>query len=190
MYTSVISGDIKAEDAHPLSLQSISNFLFYAAGVTALKYARLMEGGDIYTVRANPSSGGLHPSEIYVLLPPGVVTGEDGALLTHYKSLDHALQVRARVPTTAWDRLNLDRGSFVVCVGSIYWREVWKYGMRGFRYTLLDMGHLMASVTFAAQMLSWTSKVSWHSQKDFLIPVDARGNPRSTCNSIRTEPLI
>ena len=37
------------------------------------------------------------------------------------------------------------------------WREIWKYGERGFRYTNLDLGHLIGSLKVAMRLLGWQS---------------------------------
>ncbi|OHC90524.1 MAG: hypothetical protein A3J87_04225 [Sideroxydans sp. RIFOXYB12_FULL_59_6] len=38
---------------------------------------------------------------------------------------------------------------------SIHWREAWKYGERAFRYCQLDMGHVLAAVSYAATLHGW-----------------------------------
>ena len=49
----------------PLSVDSVSLFLRYALSLTAWKCA----GETTWSLRANPSSGNLHPTEGYVVLP-------------------------------------------------------------------------------------------------------------------------
>ena len=72
----------------PLSVDSISLFFRYALSLTAWK--RLQ--GTTWSLRANPSSGNLHPTEGYALLPsldairPGVY---------HYAAKAHGLELRA-----------------------------------------------------------------------------------------------
>lgn len=144
-YDELMNGKLDTKSSPPLTLKSISCFLLHMCGVNGLKIAHLQEGGELYTVRANPSSGGLHPSEIYLLLPPGVVESEDCALVAHYHPLDHALQIRATIDKAVWKELNMDKENFLLCGTSLYWREVWKYGLRGFRYSLLDAGHLLGA---------------------------------------------
>ncbi len=42
---------------------------------------------------------------------------------------------------------------------SIHWREAWKYGERAFRYCQLDMGHVLASVCYAAALHGWRPRL-------------------------------
>jgi hypothetical protein len=34
-------------------------------------------------------------------------------------------------------------------------REIWKYGERGFRYSQLDVGHALSSLSVSALLLGW-----------------------------------
>ena len=49
----------------------------------------------------------------------------------------------------------MPKGSFLVGLSAITWREVWKYGERAFRYTQLDAGHAWQSFVVSAKMLGW-----------------------------------
>jgi nitroreductase len=42
---------------------------------------------------------------------------------------------------------------------SIHWREAWKYGERAFRYCQLDLGHVLAAVSYAAALLGWRAQL-------------------------------
>lgn len=50
------------------------------------------------------------------------------------------------------------------------WREVWKYGERGLRYSLLDAGHAAGALIYSAAMVGWSAavllgpsgNVGWH----------------------------
>ena len=135
-----------------LALESLSLFFRHALSITAWKEAN----GARWALRANPSSGNLHPTEGYALLPalPGL---RDRPALYHYTPLDHGLERRADVdPGALEDFLTpFASGSFVVGLTSIYWREAWKYGERAFRYCQHDVGHALAALRFAAALLGW-----------------------------------
>src|SRR5216683_5166006 len=136
----------------PLSVDSISLFFRYALSLTAWK--RLQ--GTTWSLRANPSSGNLHPTEGYALLPsldaihnlPGVY---------HYASKAHGLERRADLDPLVWAALTaaFPEGSFLVGLSSIHWREAWKYGERAFRYCQHDVGHALGTMRFAAAALGW-----------------------------------
>ena len=136
----------------PLSVDAISLFFRYALSLTAWKGTE----GTTWPLRANPSSGNLHPTEGYVLLPsldamnirPGVY---------HYASKEHGLELRADLDPSVWASLTagFPEGSFLVGLSSILWREAWKYGERAFRYCQHDVGHALGSMRFAAAALGW-----------------------------------
>ena len=50
---------------------------------------------------------------------------------------------------------NFHQKGFLIGLSSIYWRESWKYGERAFRYCNHDIGHAMACLSFAANLLGW-----------------------------------
>src|SRR5262245_41123815 len=68
--------------AEPLSIDSLSVLLRYALSITAWKQS----GSSRWALRANPSSGNLHPTEGYLVLPE--VSGL-GAGIYHYAPREH-----------------------------------------------------------------------------------------------------
>ena len=142
-------GDVPSE---PLSLESISLFFRYGLSLTAWK--RFHDA--TWSLRANPSSGNLHPTEGYAVLPPIDRLG-DAPAVYHYAPKEHALERRAILDATAWSELcaPFPEGSFLVGLSSIHWREAWKYGERAFRYCQHDAGHALATLRIAAAALGW-----------------------------------
>jgi len=143
-----------AVPSRPLDRRSIGAFLELAFGITAWKEHR----GARWALRANPSSGNLHPTEAYVLVPqsPGLPAG-----LHHYVSRDHVLERRltpSAASAAALER-RLPEGAFLAGLASIHWREAWKYGERAFRYCQHDAGHALASVRYAAATLGWSARL-------------------------------
>lgn len=131
--------------AADLSLDSLGTLLQLCAAITAWKeYA-----GSRWALRANPSSGNLHPTETWVIAR-GVAGLADG--LYHYQPRDHSLELRAQGGEPGEPGLWLG-------FSSIHWREAWKYGERAFRYCQLDMGHLLAAVATAAALLGWKPRL-------------------------------
>ncbi|TMH22340.1 MAG: SagB/ThcOx family dehydrogenase, partial [Betaproteobacteria bacterium] len=76
----------------PLCVRSLSRLFEYALALTAWKQA----GGVRWALRANPSSGNLHPTEGYVLV--GGLDELDGPGLFHYAPREHLLERRADCP--------------------------------------------------------------------------------------------
>ena len=135
-----------------LSLESVSLFFRYGLSLTAWKQA----GETRWPLRANPSSGNLHPTEGYALLPALEQLG-DTAAVYHYAPREHALERRAVLDAKRWAELitPFHEGSFFGGLSSIHWREAWKYGERAFRYCQQDVGHALASLRIAAAALGW-----------------------------------
>ncbi|AOE83464.1 SagB/ThcOx family dehydrogenase [Pseudomonas sp. TCU-HL1] len=135
----------------PLDRESLSQLLYDSLAISAWKEA----GASRWALRVNPSSGNLHPTEAYLLLPPGAA-GE-GGLLAHYAPDAHALEVRAELPSPLAAQLAaaLPPGGFLLGLASIPWREAWKYGERAYRYCQHDLGHALAALAIAASALGW-----------------------------------
>ncbi len=136
----------------PLSLESVSLFFRYALSLTAWKRFQ----GTTWSLRANPSSGNLHPTEGYAVLPAIDRLGDTPAVY-HYAPRDHALERRAVLDAKLWAELMapFPEGSFLAGLSSVHWREAWKYGERAFRYCQHDVGHALASMRIAAAALGW-----------------------------------
>jgi len=136
----------------PLCRESVSLFFRYALSLTAWKRFR----ETTWALRANPSSGNLHPTEGYAVLPALDRVSEMPAVY-HYAPKEHALEQRAVLDPRLWTDLvsAFPPGSFLVGLSSVHWREAWKYGERAFRYCQHDVGHALATMRIAAAALGW-----------------------------------
>jgi SagB-type dehydrogenase family enzyme len=136
----------------PLSIDSISVFFRYALSLTAWK----SHEGAMWSLRANPSSGNLHPTEGYAVLP-ALAAVQDRPGVYHYAPKEHGLERRADCDPSLWQAMMADFpvGSFLVGLSSIHWREAWKYGERAFRYCQHDVGHALGTMRFGAAALGW-----------------------------------
>jgi SagB-type dehydrogenase family enzyme len=136
----------------PLDLDGVALLFELALGLSAWKEYR----GERWALRCNPSSGNLHPTEGYAVLPdlPGLPGG-----VYHYVSRDHRLECRSALQGVAAARLAraLPRGAFLAGLSTIAWREAWKYGERAWRYCHLDAGHALAAFRYAAATLGWSA---------------------------------
>ncbi|MGQ7815686.1 SagB/ThcOx family dehydrogenase [Metapseudomonas furukawaii] len=152
-YDAVFAGPVGRPAA--LDRASLSQLLYDSLAISAWKEA----GGSRWALRVNPSSGNLHPTEAYLLLPAGVV--EEGASLAHYAPDIHSLEIRAELPSPLAAQLTdaLPPGGFLLGLASIPWREAWKYGERAYRYCQHDLGHALAALAIAAAALGWQLRV-------------------------------
>lgn len=137
-FTELMNGQLSPE---MLTLDNLSFFLQFCAGLTAWK----TYGPDSWSLRAVPSSGNLHPGELYLLLPHTMFCD---AGIYHYNVYTHQLELRRKL-----DILN----TFDVHIiqTSVIQRELWKYGERALRYCWLDAGHQLSQCHAVAGMLGW-----------------------------------
>lgn len=136
------AGMLRPGDPQPCTLAALGALLQLAFGITAWK----SWGPERWAVRANPSSGNLHPVEVY-LIAQGLDCLPHG--LYHYRPERHALERRADLAG--------DGGGPALHIGlsSAMWREAWKYGERAFRYCQLDTGHAAGALAYAGALLGW-----------------------------------
>ena len=127
---------------------AIGDILRHSLGLSAWKQFRESR----WSLRVNPSSGNLHPTEAYIVCGPTPGVTPDAGVY-HYAADKHALEQRCAVETAAWDRaVGVATTMWFVVLASIHWREAWKYGERAFRYCQHDLGHAVAAVAIAAAL--------------------------------------
>lgn len=138
--------------ARPLDGVSLAGFFFESLALSAWKEFR----GVRWSLRVNPSSGNLHPTEAYAWLPALPGCGATAGVF-HYAPREHALERRATIAAEEWRALGLGDGEFLVGLASIPWREAWKYGERALRYCHHDVGHAVAALALAAAAQGWSA---------------------------------
>lgn len=148
-----------------VALADFSSFIDLVAGVTEETTTQLASGPIVRRFHSFPSGGNLHTLEVYVVarhiesLTPGVY---------HYTPLSHtleqlcALDMKTLYPTLA-DVFPGSSGqmactaAFTVLVSSVLRRTFLKYGPRGYRYSLLEAGHLAQNALLLAEALEWNA---------------------------------
>lgn len=143
----------KKNTSPKLTIHSISQLLYYSMAISAWKQVR--DSDFKYSLRVNPSSGNLHPTETHLALK-GIEGVPDG--LYHYRVNEHALEQRgigdfvkplAQLADAPWAM----EAPILIILTSIFWRESWKYQNRAYRYCLHDLGHACGSILTSAQTL-------------------------------------
>jgi SagB-type dehydrogenase family enzyme len=114
-----------------------------------------------FCVRPVPSGGGLYPLELYVLA--NRVDGLESGVY-HYVPLGHRLEVVRghQLPSHLTAEMFLGQPYLVpaaatVVITAIVERSMWKYGDRGYRYILLEAGHVAQNVNLCAAALGMAS---------------------------------
>ena len=136
------------EDA--ISLAALSRLLHFTNGVTG----RLRAGERDLRLRAAPSAGALYAGEVYVVaervdgLAPGVY---------YYAVLDHELvalrsgSFMARVAAALETPAGISRAPAVILLTNVFRRYRHRYANRGYRFALIDLGHIGENLRLAAR---------------------------------------
>lgn len=137
-----------------LPLADLSTILQAAYGVTQDLSAS--ERQVAYPLRSVPSGGALYPLDLYVS-SQRVEGLEQG--IHHYDPLRAALE-EVRVGPCRDDVADastypeiVSQGAAVIFVTAMFWRSRFKYGLRGYRFALLEAGHVAQNALLAATAL-------------------------------------
>jgi len=105
--------------------------------------------------RPAPSGGALYPLELYAvpLEVPGL-----GRSVFHYNPYRHRLTPlrparEGAVAACLVDPTIAERSAVVLVLTAMFWRTRFKYGLRGYRFALLEAGHVMQNVVLTATAL-------------------------------------
>ena len=139
--------------AAPLDLCRLALLLDAGYGVTAM-----LPAGQ--PVRAVPSGGALYPLEVYVAARR--VPELDPALF-HFDPFRRVLERLPAAPDGAdlaalspYGPLLADAAA-VIFITAMFWRTRFKYGLRGYRFCLLEAGHVAQNMLLAAAVLGLAS---------------------------------
>jgi SagB-type dehydrogenase family enzyme len=133
-----------------ISLVQLAHLLQSAYGSTCPASDGLLE----FIRRPVPSAGALYPLELYlvVMRVEGVAPG-----IYHYAAADHLLeQVRAenvaahQVSALFGGQSWFGEAAVIVVLTAIPLRSLWKYGERGYRYILIEAGHVAQNLNLVA----------------------------------------
>jgi SagB-type dehydrogenase family enzyme len=150
--------EIAEGDGSAPNLQSLSELLYFSAGVTR---RRTFSGGEIY-FRAAACTGALYEIELYFACGhlPDLEAG-----LYHYAAGEFGLrQLRAgdfrRVlaEATAGESSIVHAPVILICTGT-YWRNAWKYQARTYRHFGWDNGTILANLLAVSAALELPAKV-------------------------------
>jgi SagB-type dehydrogenase family enzyme len=140
----------------PLALTALSTILHAGYGIIDVQD---MDGE--FLERPVPSGGGLYPLELYVLVQR--VEGLAGGAW-HYVPLGHRLERvhEHSLPPVLSSEMFLGQAylidcSAIVVITSVVQRSLWKYEDRGYRYIMLEAGHVAQNVNLCASAMDLAS---------------------------------
>jgi SagB-type dehydrogenase family enzyme len=140
----------------PIAVAQLGSLLHWSYGVLGVT-----ELGHEFCERPVPSGGGLYPLELYVLAQS--VEGIDPGV-HHYVPLGHRLEVVRPDPLPSMLSAEMFLGqpylidaAAVIVITAVVERSLWKYEDRGYRYILLEAGHVAQNINLCAQALELAS---------------------------------
>lgn len=135
-----------------LTQRELATVLHAAYGVTSPATS-----DDPQPLRTVPSGGALYPLEVYAVLAR--VEGAEAGLY-HFDPLRQALEVLslgtsplAVLKKAAVYPEIVEACAATLLVTGMFWRSRFKYGLRGYRFTLLEAGHLVQNVVLMCAAL-------------------------------------
>jgi SagB-type dehydrogenase family enzyme len=127
----------------------------HLAALLEASYAALPREPGLLLRRPVPSAGALYPLELYVLslAVEGVHT-----VVAHYDPFRHRLELLGALDEGALRDCIVDPGlidgaAAMIVITGMFWRSRFKYGARGYRFTLLEAGHVSQNAVLAAAAL-------------------------------------
>lgn len=135
-----------------LTLREISTLLLFSGGITYKKGQNWNKA-----LRAYPSAGARYPLEIYLIINT-VKLIEKG--LYHYNVKEHSLELLRTGDFRKFIGKNtgqkwLEKAGIIILISAVFDRTRVKYGERGYRFVLLDAGHLAQNMYLAANALNF-----------------------------------
>jgi SagB-type dehydrogenase family enzyme len=150
-FKNVISNRSSQRDIHSstqLSSKKLGSLLYYSAGMKKFK-------SPFESYRFYPSAGGRFPLEVYLI--PNRVEGLAKGGVYHYNIKGDYLE--ERLPTGEERLANCFQQPFVsqseaiLVISGVFKRTAMKYGERGYRYVLIESGHLGQNIYLVSEAL-------------------------------------
>jgi SagB-type dehydrogenase family enzyme len=132
----------------PLSLNHLSQLLWAAQGITDPKEGK----------RAVPSGGALYPLDIYLIVGANGVEGMEAGIY-HYLPEKHSISLlskgdrRKEIATASLWQIWMAKAPVMFIITAEYRRITGKYGERGIRYALTEVGHVGQNLFLQAEAI-------------------------------------
>ena len=145
---------VRAFAPRPVEFHDLARVLHHSYGVTRTAEVT----GGLRGFRAVPSGGGLYPLELYVAA--NEVSGLGPGLYHFNPALGELRLLRdedvgGEVAACMLQRDVVREAAVVVLLAGFFDRVTFKYGDRGYRFTLLEAGHVAQNLNLAAEACGW-----------------------------------
>jgi len=150
---SVIRGrrTVRNFSGEPITLEKIARILFHAYGITGsipIPHSPHVE----QKLRAVPSAGALYPLEIYPVI---LKSQEIKPGIYHYNVAEHSLEeikpgnYGEEIGEMCFAKpfIDIDTSSLVLLLSAVFDRMLFKYQDRGYRFILIEAGHVAQNVS-------------------------------------------
>jgi SagB-type dehydrogenase family enzyme len=135
------------------STQDVANVLQLSYGISGVSPFNTQQ-----YYRVTPSAGALYPLEIYLCawnvngLPMGIY---------HYRVAKHTLELIKSGPNVKadfaelgdWGGIEMSKSAFIILISAIFERCTFKYGNRGYRFSLIEVGCLSMIMNLIAEAM-------------------------------------
>ncbi len=131
-----------------LSLHHLSQLLWAGQGITDPTTRK----------RAAPSAGALYPLDIYILVGENGVEAMEAGVY-HYSPKEHSISMtlkgdrRREISSASLSQMWMAKAPVIFIITAEYKRITGKYGERGIRYALIEVGHAGQNVFLEAEAL-------------------------------------
>jgi SagB-type dehydrogenase family enzyme len=140
---------IRDYSGKPLSLKELSYLLWCTQGVRELT--------PRYILRNVPSAGARHAFETYILVKKveGLQKGVYRFIGSKHGLIAHNLEedIAQKIKHASFDQDLFDPCAVVFIWAVVVYRMTWRYRERGYRYILLDAGHVCQNLYLAAESI-------------------------------------
>lgn len=138
-----------------ITINELSKLLYFSYGISG-QVSIPKDATITQFLRTAPSAGALYPLEIYVNIF-ACKKLKNG--LYHYNVLDHTLE-QLKIGDFKWviaescmvDTM-LDKANVMILITGIFKRTVFKYHERGYRFVLMESGHVAQNVSLVCEAM-------------------------------------
>ena len=137
-----------------MNMRQFSQILWSAQGITENKGFK----------RAAPSGGALYPADVYAAVGDNCVENLTGGVY-HYRPERHSVEKvaegdrRRGLAVASLSQMWMAGARVLFVITVEYGRITWKYGERGVRYALMEVGHISQNILLQCQSLGLSAGI-------------------------------